>query len=409
LKLEMLRQYEEAREIEGGHSFAGYLENVARDFFATFNDEERKLVLADGVKWPTSALSVLAKLPKNPSRETLREIERLDRQVKKLDTEAAKRLRIGICAVLGASQDPDAMAYLRELYEVEPERRVSIAIGLAQKPDGENWPYLVRSLSIVEGAAAQEVLTRLTQVERKPEESEAEVYRQVILRGLLLGNNGSRRAVDLLEKWTGEQLGGADDAGEKRLAAWQEWFVTRFPDMPAPELPVESKENHWTYQELLSFLNGPQASHGVAERGAALFEKAQCIKCHRYGTRGDTVGPDLTNVSRRFQTKEILESILFPSQVISDQYASQTIVTTDGKSYTGLVAPNGDGALVVLQPNGEKVEIPESDVEEKSRSKTSAMPEGLLNTLTLDEIADLFAYLSNPPRHDVVRMPSRRR
>jgi putative heme-binding domain-containing protein len=409
LKLEMLRQYEDAREIEGGHSFAGYLENVARDFFATFNEEERQMVLADGVKWPTSALSVLAKLPKNPSPDTLREIERLDRQVKKLDTEAAKRLRIGICAVLGASHDPDAMAYLRELYEVEPERRVSIAMGLAQKPDGENWPYLVRSLSIVEGSAAQEVLMRLAQVDRKPEESEQEVYRQVILRGLLLRDNGSRRAVDLLEKWTGEQLGGADDPWDKRLAAWQEWFVAKYPDLPEPKLPVESEENHWTFQELLSFLSGPQASHGVAERGAVMFEKAQCIKCHRYGSRGDTVGPDLTNVSRRFQTKEILESILFPSQVISDQYASRSIVTTDGKTYTGLVAPSGDGSLVVLQASGEKVEIPEAEVEQQGHAKTSAMPEGLLNSLTLDEIADLFAYLSNPPRHDVVRRPLRRR
>jgi putative heme-binding domain-containing protein len=408
LKLEMLSQYEEAREVEGGHSFAGYLENVARDFFAGFNDEERQLVLADGAKWPTSALSVLAKLPKNPTPETLREIERLDRQVKKLDTEAAKRLRIGICAVLGASQDPDAMAYLRELYETEPDRRVSIAIGLAQKPDGENWPYLVRSLSIVEGSAAQEVLMRLAQVDRAPEDTEGEVYRQVILRGLLLRDNGGRRAVELLEKWSGEKLTQADDPWDKSLAAWQAWFVEKYPEMPEPKLPTESAENHWTYQELLSYLTGPQASHPVAERGAAIFEKAQCVKCHRYGSRGDTVGPDLTNVSRRFQKKEILESILFPSQVISDQYASKTILTTDGKTYAGLVAESGDGSLVVLQANGEKVTIPKADVDQTSPSKTSAMPEGLLNALTLEEIADLFAYLSDPPRHDLVRRPIRR-
>ncbi|GAG35086.1 unnamed protein product, partial [marine sediment metagenome] len=101
-KLRMLMAYEDAREVEGGHSFAGYIENVSRDFFATFDDKERRIVLADGVKWPSSALSVLAKLPANPSAETLAVIERLDRKVKRLDTEAAKRLRIGICAVLGA-------------------------------------------------------------------------------------------------------------------------------------------------------------------------------------------------------------------------------------------------------------------------------------------------------------------
>src|SRR4029078_4156694 len=109
---------------------------------------------------------------------------------KKLDGEAAKRLRIGICAVLGASGDSRSAEYLRELFESEPDRRVPIAIGLAQQPDGENWPYLVRALSIVEGSAAQEVLTRLAQVDRAPEDPEA--FRQVILRGLILHGDGRR-------------------------------------------------------------------------------------------------------------------------------------------------------------------------------------------------------------------------
>jgi len=407
LKLEVLKAYEEARTLQGGHSFAGYIENVSRDFFATFNEKERQLVLADGVKWPTSALSVLAKLPEHPSEATLVQIVKLDRQVKKLDTEAAKRLRIGICAVLGASKNEKAMAYLRELFESEPDRRVTIAMGLAQLPEGENWPLLVRSLAIVEGAAAQEVLIRLTQVEEKPEEPEA--FRQVILRGLMLRDNGSRRAVELLEKWTGQQLSQPDEPWDKALAAWQAWFVESYPDSPEPNLPIENEQNHWTFQELLSFLSGPQASQSVASRGAALFEKAQCIKCHRYGERGDTVGPDLTNISKRFQKKEILESILFPSHVISDQYATQTIVTKDGKSYLGMVAPSGDGSLVVLQPSGEKVVIEETAVEEATRNKVSSMPEGLLNTLTLEEIADLFAYLANAPRSELTRRPVRTR
>ncbi len=404
LKLQVLMAFEEARTIEGGHSFEGFVENAARDFFATFTDEEGRLVLAEGAKWPSSALSVLAKLPQHPTDATLDQIQDLDRQVARLDTEAAKKLRIGICAVLGASGKADAMAYLRELYDQEPDRRVAIAMGLAQRPDGENWEYLVRSLSIVEGAAAQEVLMRLAQVDRVPEEPEA--YRQVILRGLMLRENGSRRAVALLEKWTGQKLEEGNQNWHAQLAAWQNWFVSTYPDLPEPQLPQESDENHWTYQELLSYLTGPQAIEGVASRGALLFEKAQCVKCHRYGNRGDTVGPDLTDVSKRFQTKEILESILFPSQVISSQYASQTIVTVDGKAYSGMVAPSGDGSVTVLQASGEKVVIARDDIEQATRTKVSAMPEGLLNTLSPEEIADLFAFLSSQPAGDLTRRPT---
>jgi putative membrane-bound dehydrogenase-like protein len=406
-KLELLKAYEDARVMLGGHSFAGYIENVSREFFATFNEEERQLVLADGAKWPTSALSVLAKLPEHPSAETLAQIQRLDRLAKKLDGDPAKRLRIGICAVLGASGDAKAAEYLRELFEAEPDRRVPIAMGLAQQPDGDNWAYLVRALPIVEGSAAQEVLTRLAQVDRVPEDPEA--FRQVILRGLILRENGSRRAVELLEKWTGKTLSTPEDEWDKSLASWQEWFVKKYPDLPEPKLPRDAEQNHWAYQELLSFLTGPQASQGVASRGAMLFEKAQCARCHRYGDRGDTVGPDLTNISKRFQKKEILESILFPSHVISDQFASQTVVTERGKSFVGMVSPRGDGSLIVLQADGEKALIPADQVAETTRNKVSSMPEGLLNGLTIEEIADLFAYMGSPPRPEVTRRPARTR
>jgi putative heme-binding domain-containing protein len=154
-------------------------------------------------------------------------------------------------------------------------------------------------------------------------------------------------------------------------------------------------------------LTGPQGSRGVASRGAALFESAQCAKCHRFGERGDSVGPDLTNVAKRFQRKEILESILFPSQTISDQFASQTVVANDGKTYVGMVAPSGNGALVVLQANGEKMTIPEDEVESRTRAKVSSMPQGLLNRLSIEEVADLFAYLSGRGASDLADKSSK--
>jgi len=394
-KLELLKFYEEARALPGGHSYVGYIENISRDFFAGFNDKERERVLIEGAKWPTSALSVLAKLPDHPGPEMLSEIQNLDRKVKKVDTDAARRLRIGIAAVLGASGDPTAMAYLRELFENEPDRRVTIAMALAQQPDGDNWPLLVRALSVVEGSAAQEVLVKLAQVDQTPDQPEA--FRQAILRGLMLRDNGGRNAVTLLEKWTGQKLGKPEEPPSATLAAWQKWFVKTYPNEPEPKLPVETGRNNWTFQELLSYLTTLQGSHGSATRGSAIFEKAQCAKCHRFFDRGDTVGPDLSTVRQRFQKKEILESILFPSQVISDQYASQTVVTKSGRKLFGMVAPAGDGSLVVLEPNGRKVTVQSDDIEETQRSKKSAMPDGLLNNLTLEEIADLFAYLTNPP------------
>ncbi len=274
--------------------------------------------------------------------------------MKRVDGEPARKLRVGITAVLGTSRDPLAMAYLRETFDNEPDRRVPIAMALAQQPGGENWPLLVRSLGIVEGMAAQEILLKLAEVDRKPEDPEA--YRQVIIRGLMLRENGGREASALLEKWTGEHRADPNGDWESAMLGWQGWFAETYPDLPEPQLAKEPEQSHWAYQELLSYLAGPEHAQGNASRGANVFEKAQCVKCHRFGQRGDTVGPDLTTVSKRFQRKEILESILFPSQVISDQYATQTIITVDGRTIAGMVSPIGDGSLIVLQANGEKAE-----------------------------------------------------
>jgi hypothetical protein len=50
----------------------------------------------------------------------------------------------------------------------------------------------------------------------------------------------------------------------------------------------------------------------------------------------------------------------------------------------------------VLQANGEKANVAKSEIDMIVPSKKSAMPDGLFNNLTLEEIADLFAYLGKP-------------
>ncbi len=407
-KFELLSIYESARTLPGGHSFAGYIDNVSRDFFVGLTDEERQSVLADGAKWPSSTLALLAGLPERPSDETLAQIRQLDKRLAGADSEAAKKLAIGVVAVLGRSGDETSLQFLREIYARDPSRRGYIAMALAQSPEGENWPLLVQSLSIVDGAFAQEVLKKLAAVERAPDKPEA--VRQVILRGLKLGDNGGDAAIALLEKWTDQKLGDSTDTVAARLALWQDWFSTTYPNEPEPQLPQESEDAKWTQDELLSFLSSPEAAKASAERGAAVFAKAQCAKCHRHGERGESLGPDLTTVAQRFQKREILESILHPSQVISDQYASRTVQLQDGRSLTGMTVEQADGSLVVLHTDGQKSTVAKEDIETIEPSKKSSMPDGLLNTLTLEEIADLFAHLMQPPRTSVTsrRAPAKR-
>lgn len=151
----------------------------------------------------------------------------------------------------------------------------------------------------------------------------------------------------------------------------------------------------WTHDELL-----PLVENGLKNRdfdhGRKMFGAANCFACHRFAGEGGAVGPDLTGLAGRFDRKYILESILNPSKVISDQYAAVQIVTTDGKIVQGrIVNLAGDSFRIntnMLDPD-EQVGVDRKLIDEMFPSKVSMMPTGLLNTLHEEEILDLMAFL----------------
>ena len=391
-KLALMKYFEEIRTVEGGYSVAAYVENFSRDFFTKFTLAERQKVLAAGERWPAAALSVLAKLPEQLPSELLADLRSLDGRVQPLcdQSDAFRRLRVGIFAVLGRSTDLASATYLRSVYSNSPGDRPTVAMSLTQHPEGENWPYLVDSLKTVDGRVAQEILGSLAKVAQRPQDHEP--YRQVILQGLRLGDSGATQALALLDHWAGNPPSQDYPDWEQRLAAWQQWYGTNFPNAPAADLPIDSGTDKWSYAELLNYLESAAATSADATQGRLAFETAQCIKCHRCGPAGETLGPDLTTVSSRFQRKEILESIVYPSHNISDQYASR-IVISNGRSLAGLVVPRGAEGVTVLMDDGEKVEIAQEDIDEIRDSAVSAMPTGLLNRLSLEQVGQLFAFL----------------
>jgi len=397
-KLIMLRHFEHMRGLEGGHSLRGYIEYFARDFFGKLTLDDRQQLISVGEGYPTSALSVLAGLPENPGPETLAAIRALDQRLNGMTGEPVARLRVGIIAVLGRSGVAESLDYLRNLYYNDPERRAPVAMSLTQQPSGENWPILVDSLRTAEGEAAKEILAALAGVDRRPETSEP--YRNAILLGLRLESGGGDLAARLLERWTEQKPYQADARLAEQLATWQAWYARTFPNERPAELPKESQPNKWSFEELASYLESAEGQTGSPSRGAQAFHEAQCINCHRFNGRGEGIGPDLTTVAQRFQRKEILESIVYPNQVVSDQYVSH-IVTANGKSYTGIAARNADGSMIVLQSDAQKVQLAAADIEDVQPSKISAMPEGLLNKLSLEQVADLFAYVMNAPEPSV--------
>jgi putative heme-binding domain-containing protein len=132
------------------------------------------------------------------------------------------------------------------------------------------------------------------------------------------------------------------------------------------------------------------------EAGRQLFGTMGCAACHRFDTEGASIGPDLTAVAGRFNIRDLLESIVEPSKVISDQYGAIVIKKKDGDVVVGRVGNlNGDNLMVIenmFAPN-DFTNVKRQDIESIQPSTTSMMPEGLANYFKEEEIQDLIAYL----------------
>jgi putative heme-binding domain-containing protein len=137
-------------------------------------------------------------------------------------------------------------------------------------------------------------------------------------------------------------------------------------------------------------------------RGKQAYEAAQCILCHKFGNEGGSVGPDLTAISSRFNRHDILESIIDPSKVVSEQFQNTHLDLKDGDTVDGRVLEETADA-VIIQPNPlqpEKLTVKKSDIKDRRPSKLSPMPQGLANILNKNEILDLLAYLESAGRKD---------
>jgi putative heme-binding domain-containing protein len=184
-------------------------------------------------------------------------------------------------------------------------------------------------------------------------------------------------------------------------------LVTSIVDKAAVELfrdwieamePQRKFVRDWTMEDLLPHLDAIAADRSM-EGGRTAFRDAGCSECHRAGGEGGSVGPDLAGVAGRLAMRDLVASILAPSEKIAPEYANTVILTATGRSVVGRIERE-DEDVVVLRPDAssEPITLAQRDIEERSLSPISNMPTGTLNTLELEQILDLLAYLSAESR-----------
>lgn len=208
----------------------------------------------------------------------------------------------------------------------------------------------------------------------------------------------------------GEYLTGIrSEAIDKLSPATREPLAAILAEKPPvdPYLDLKQRQlvREWKVDDLLPAVDGGMSGRDF-EQGRRIFSTAICIKCHRFNRQGGMAGPDLTGVGNRFDHRALLESMIEPSKVVSDQYATVEVTTKDGDSYTGRIGDQNDQEVLLksdmLNPANIR-KIPWQQIESVQPSTMSLMPPNLLDSFTREEILDLIAYLKSQgdPRHPV--------
>jgi putative heme-binding domain-containing protein len=132
--------------------------------------------------------------------------------------------------------------------------------------------------------------------------------------------------------------------------------------------------------------------------------KRVCGQCHKLHGEGQEVGPDIT-ANGRGSFEQLLSNVFDPSLVIGASYQARTVVTTDGRVLSGLVAEDSPQRVVLKMQGGKLEAIARQDVESVTTSQLSLMPEDVEKQLKPQELADLFALLTldKPPGDPTAR------
>ncbi len=181
---------------------------------------------------------------------------------------------------------------------------------------------------------------------------------------------------------------------ERAMTYWNQWFLDEygiaFVGSGGSQMRQKSDD------DLLAFFLEDRIAGGDFEEGRDVYHKVRCAECHggeeTIGMNARLFGPELTGVTRRLNRTELAEAIITPSKKIEDRFKGQEVILKNGLSYTGFVTAENEKELT-FSTQERIVRILKAEIESQSAQSISIMPEGLLNSLSWNEIRDLLAFL----------------
>lgn len=341
-----------------------------------------------------SALEILLgkTIPAETRAETVRALGQLraassERLVAREASSPELTVRAAALRALGRIGGTNAIAALRgALEDPNAEMRREALSSLAELKDASTVPDLLKSWQSAETKeAALDALLRI------PDLRAMDAYVDALGSANPATRERTRKALEPIK-------GPAWQVFKERLPALKPLVVAElqklYPEMRDMTLtfttPVIRSSEEFTRHAL--------NTKGDPARGRKLFfdeTGVACIRCHTVGSEGRAVGPDMTSIGAQFPRNALIEHIVTPSKSVREGYQQVQIETDDDESISGLIKAESAEELTILDGQARLHTIPKRQITRRSQSELSLMPEGLHVGLSLDEFADLIAYLES--------------
>jgi putative membrane-bound dehydrogenase-like protein len=211
---------------------------------------------------------------------------------------------------------------------------------------------------------------------------------EAVLKAAILDSQGATRS--FLESELARHKVSIDGIPTATVAATAE--PQRAIVVPAADPADPNQIGNLAYEAVLKRV---MESNGDVSRGTELFKTQSCVACHTTADGQTPKGPHLVDIGKRYRAAELVESIVKPSEKLAQGFESYSFGLEDGRVFTGFIVSQSADAILIREANGLQHELKRAAIEARAQQKPSAMPNGLVNNLTPQQLADLLVYLQS--------------
>ncbi len=203
---------------------------------------------------------------------------------------------------------------------------------------------------------------------------------------------------------------GLDAKGGERAPNLAAGAVQQLPDreifrivkngIPGTAMPAFHSLGDGELHALVKYLRALQgggpamAVPGNPSRGKALFfGAAQCSTCHSAEGKGGFIARDLSDYGSRRSPEEILRRIQAPESDEPGGNKVATVITHDGRKYSGVVRNEDNFSLQLQSLDGDFHLFTKSDVQQVEYGTQPLMPTNYGVVLSREQLDDIVSYL----------------